>query len=82
MTLATRCKSTEALEVLLRYGGNPNEELGPKTVYVGFDGEWEYGRNLLDIATETGNGAAADVLLKHGAERVMTKRITELSSQY
>ncbi|KAK8017840.1 hypothetical protein PG993_014166 [Apiospora rasikravindrae] len=75
MRLAVLCESTEALELLLRFGGDPNEYLPPMTTADSQVREPE-GYTLLDIAVETENRAAAELLMKHGSldERPSTLR--------
>ncbi|KAK8041545.1 hypothetical protein PG994_014552 [Apiospora phragmitis] len=66
MAMATRCESTEALELLLRFGGNPNEHLFRNPV-PDSQKQRPVSYTLLDIAAEAGNTAATDILVKHGA---------------
>ncbi|KAK8137474.1 hypothetical protein PG984_002967 [Apiospora sp. TS-2023a] len=67
MAMATRCRSTEPLKLLLDYGGDPNERLF-RTAMAGPRG-WELAsHSLLDIALEAGNSATVELLRRYGAQ--------------
>ena len=57
MSMAVRCQSTEVLETLLQFGGDPNERLQGSTAT----------QTLLNIAMEAQNNEAVRLLMQYGA---------------
>ncbi|KAK7910619.1 hypothetical protein PG985_013100 [Apiospora marii] len=70
MAMATLCRSTEPLKLLLDHGGDPNERLF-RTAMSGPQGWEQASHSLLDIALEAGNSATVELLRRYGARDVM-----------